>query len=457
MKRNHSERDAKLTLPEAFEKHYDQSELMPNTLEKYRDHLKKWVMHTGNPAIGSIEDVTFDRFKKALVDSGLAPASVNSAIKSIRAMLRRLGPRDARNPGARAILEHVPYTRRCRETHALPRRLTLDEMNAFYAACQIMTVPRWDGGPPAWWWQALCVWFYCTGMRLRDALSVRFDDIDFRERRVRFTARKTRKPSDLPVHKVAIDHVLRIRTKREFVFESKRLFCSGDFHVRWKEICKEAKIEPPFTPHDLRKTAASEINRAAAAMSLPPMAGVLLQHSATDVVSVSYLNQMTELSEAVEALRIPTMFSHGIAEAKRQMDREQHERIALMQAAEFGLATFPDQSEWDFRPFGFGIRGQYVPMQGGALAILKAIATSPAQRCDAETLAKAIWPAGDRPNNFRTVQGRICDRISTIRSRLRHALHLPPAYDPVPCIERGRGGVWTLLLPNARRQEEGAA
>ncbi len=68
--------------------------------------------------------------------------------------------------------------------------------------------------------------------------------------------------------------------------------------------------------------------------------------------------------------------------------------------------------------------------------------------CTVDELKAAVWPDGP-PGSFRTVQGRICDCISTIRERLRFTLLLPDCFNPVPCIERGNGGRWTLYIPTA--------
>ena len=79
--------------------------------------------------------------------------------------------------------------------------------------------------------------------------------------------------------------------------------------------------------------------------------------------------------------------------------------------------------------------------------MIEALALSPMHQCSIEELATAIWPDGKRPASFRTLQGRVCDCITTIRERLRHVLLLPDTFNPVPCIERGTGGKWTLYIP----------
>ena len=260
-----------------------------------------------------------EAFRASAIKAGGSPSTINICRSVLRAILRRVGPRETRNPAAKGFLAEVPYMKPCLVMRSIPRRLALDnEISRFYIACQTMESPRL-GFPPAWWWQGLLTWYYCTGMRIRDALRIRFADLDWERWTVRFTASKTRKPAELPLHSVLLGHINRIKTDREFIFQSKKLYLSGDFHQSWRRICQRENLERPFTRQDLRRTAASEIDRAAASKGLPPMAGVLLQHSSRSVTDRHYLNQMDELREAMEALRLPLAFKHGPKEAEHQL------------------------------------------------------------------------------------------------------------------------------------------
>jgi hypothetical protein len=177
------------------------------------------------------------------------------------------------------------------------------------------------------------------------------------------------------------------------------------------------------------------------------MAGVLLQHSSRSVTDIHYTNQTQELREALFALRLPLAFKHGPKEAERQLEKSRQESAQMMRNAHLAPATFPGASEWCFTHSAFAIRGIWVKTGGGALRLMQALATAPKRVCTLEDLAAAVWPDGYRPEKFDTMQGAICDRISKLRVRLRWALHLPEAYDPIPCLERGKGGTWTIYLP----------
>ena len=174
-----SRRPSSITLRQAFEQHYDQSDLAIGTIKKYGFELNRWERYVPqNPPIDQITDETFAEFRKAALDDGMAPATVNMSRAAYRAILRRVGPRETKNPAAKGLLKSVPYMRPCKYAKSIPRRLELDdEISRFYIACQIMERPAL-GFPPPFWWQGLVVWLYVTGMRLRDALGIKFADID---------------------------------------------------------------------------------------------------------------------------------------------------------------------------------------------------------------------------------------------------------------------------------------
>ena len=69
--------DAKLTLREAYEKHYDVTELAHSTVKWYRYVLNKWESVTDNPPIGEISNDTLAEFKKRCLDNGLGGMSIN--------------------------------------------------------------------------------------------------------------------------------------------------------------------------------------------------------------------------------------------------------------------------------------------------------------------------------------------------------------------------------------------
>ena len=71
---------------------------------------------------------------------------------------------------------------------------------------------------------------------------------------------------------------------------------------------EHAKVK--FTLHDIRRTAASEVDRIDRGIG-----PVFLQHKQFDVSSVYYLNADEELREAMFKMRVPIAFKHGHIQA----------------------------------------------------------------------------------------------------------------------------------------------
>jgi integrase len=430
----------KMTLREAFEAFYSKDELRPRSLAKARYDLQRWErVGPGDPPIGKIDDESLETFRKAMLEK-YAAQSTNGTRSVLRAIFRRLGPAITGNPCGLGILPRIPYMKPSKVIRGLPRRVDQEDLSRWYIACEQMQSPKW-GGPAAFWWQAWLVLSYFTGLRKSDIFAIRFADIDFDKGTLLFTARKTSKPMRLPLHPCAIGHVRRIEEPRRELLFASSIKAGGGFNQRWEWICRKAGIAETFTPHDIRRTAASEIERVR-----PGMGSVLLQHAINDTTHVSYLNQMEELGEAIEKMRVPLAFKHGPKQADRQLGKQRETAQSMMRAAQFSPPSFPDPAEWQFHNVGFAFRGYHVQMQGAALKILKAIALSSLHQCTLEELIRAVWPGGP-VGSLRTVQGRISDAISTIRERLRHVLLLPDSFNPVPCVARGNGGVWTLYIP----------
>jgi integrase len=433
----------KMTLRQAFEAFYPKDELSDRTIDLMHDCLARWERFVpANPPIAKITDDMLEEFRKAALVK-LAPVSVNGSRRTFRAIFRRVGPPVTGNPTGLGILPRIPYMRPTREIRGLPRRVSQEDLSRFYIACGQIQSPK-TGFPAPRFWQTLLVVLYFSGLRRGDVFNIKFADLDLDGGTLLFTARKTAKPMRLPLHPCVVEHVRRIvEPKREYLFQSS-IKISGDLHRRWNWICRKAGVEK-FTPHDLRRTCCAESERIKAGMG-----SVILQHAVNDTTHVSYLNQMEELAETIEKMRVPLAFKHGPKQAERQLAIQKERAQQMMRVAQFAPPSFPSPAEWQFHKVGFVFRGHHVRMEGAARRIVEALALSPRHNCTLEELKAAVWPDGP-VGSSRTVAGRISDAISTIRERLRHVLLLPPAFNPVPCVERGAptNGRWTLYIPGS--------
>lgn len=443
MKRRHP--DSKLTLRESFERHYDKTDLAPRTVKKHRHTLNLWEKCTDNPPVGQITNETVATFKTKALQT-LAGNSVNAHWTSIRAILRRLGPPEYKNPDGLSIIPGpVPHMKRCKVELKPPRRIDLEDLTRFYVACKHAQFPR-VGVPPADWWRALITLAYFSGLRKSDLLALTFGQIDLDRGELTFTAGKTAKSDRFVLHPVAAEHLKRIwrPVPEERIFRGMYSIGSRLYKV-WDEIDEHAKITEPFRLHDIRKTAASEVERVR-----PGMAKVLLQHCSDRSVTGRYLNQMQELGEAILAMRVPPGWKPGPKMADRAEEKQRQER-AEIRAAEFQIPYGANPAEWQFSKFGFRFRGsRWFKMEGRKLALLRAFVQAGEEPLGVEALQKIL---GTGKRGAMDVHPRIAD----LRARLRRFLGLADSWDPLPCIARGNGGVWTLHIPPNVKPPETAA
>ncbi|GAB4135583.1 MAG: hypothetical protein Tsb009_01960 [Planctomycetaceae bacterium] len=437
--------DSKLRLRQAFEKHYDFSELKAGTIAHMNAALKYWATVTENPPVGEITDETMAKFRAGGEDYGIVNRTVNGYWRSIRAILRRLGPAFTGNPTGLGIIDRVPYMKPLKVSRKLPRRVSLDELSKFYIACNIARSPKMADCPPAEFWRALIVLAYFTGLRKGDLFQLRWSDFNLRDKEIHFTAEKTGKEAIYPLHDVAIEHVQRIRTGCERLFPT-TIQRGGDYTKHWREILDRADGKR-FTLHDIRRTAASEAERVCKGMG-----SVLLQHRPLDVTGVSYLNETEELREVVEKMRVPLAFAHGPRQAERAYRNEKKRREKMMREAEFRAPGKPEPDTWRFRKgesstfAEYHFAGKWRMIGVSQWKILRAIATSE-QPATLEQLAKALYRGRKQPTEHVRISGRVNAVISKLRQSLREEFELPSKWNPVPCVERGNGGKWTLLLP----------
>ena len=75
---------------------------------------------------------------------------------------------------------------------------------------------------------------------------------------------------------------------------------------------------------------------------------------------------------------------------------------------------------------------------------------------DVDRLADAVFNGSTRPDELYRVQYRVHGCVSVVRDRLRRALYLDDTFNPIPCVERGAGGKWSLLLPAGRQPKRRA-
>jgi integrase len=414
-----SDRPLDATLRQAFDRY-----LLPelagratrNTLASYECSLRCWEHHTADPPLRKIDNASLLRFRNACETAGLRPTTINSRWTHIRAILRRVGPpTDFHNPAGEGILERVPYLKRLREAHPVPRRVSFDEIDAVYAACELATWPQCTV-PAAEWWRTAIALFYNLGLRRCDLFSLRTSAIDLEKRQLRMIVAKTGRALILPLNETVLAHVRGVWSEREFLFPNGPAISpfGGRLHyVQWKKLQTAAGVD--FSFHDLRRTCAS----AFAELGGVELARIVLGHSMRDVANRFYVDPTARLAKATADLPQPASFrvpkAYVVPPAIRRTD-------------------------WTFQSRAAVYRETTIRLPRRELAVLRALVCA-GRPLDFEDLAAvAFWddPAIDK----RTVKGA----VHRLRSSLSRALRLPELHDPLPWDRFGDRG-WTLVLP----------
>lgn len=435
--------DAKLTLREAFEKHYDKDELVEATLRRFDEALRKWERFTNNPTIGRTADKTVAQFRQECLDRGYSPATIRSNWSMLRSIFRKVGPRETRNPGALNIIKAVPWMKPVKFVRKLPRRVNLDLISKLYVACRYARFPRTDVPAPDLW-RALIVTCFCTGLRKDDLLTLKPEQIDLENGTADVLAGKTRKQDLFPLHSVVVEHLKRIwNPYADRVFRGV-LRRGGRFYVQWDDLMEAAGIpeEDRFSIHDLRRTGGSEVDRVDRGLGK-----VFLQHAPRSVTDVSYINATEDLKDVIEQMRLPDGFRAG----PKMRDRAEHKRRqerARIHADEFFVPVGSVPEHWKFQPGKFWYRGRWYRLPGRMRRqVLENLAHS-SEPVTVEELAQVVCRSKRNPNpESRTVQKRVQVEVSHVRCLLRRAFGLTDQWDPVPCCEIGGGGAWTLHIP----------
>lgn len=311
----------------------------------------------------------------------------------------------------------------------------MDDLTKVYINGKHAQCPTRTGLPPANWWRLLIVLAYATGLRRGDLLSICWDDIDWQAKSLAIDPGKTGKADWFPLTDWAMAHLERTRRPGETVFESPSMKRGGRYSDLWKVLIENAGVEH-FTLHDIRRTAASEVDRVERGFGK-----VFLQHRARDVSEAFYLCADDELREAVDRMRVPVGFKAAPRMADRAAQAKSAEAEKLhLQPSDFDAPLGTDPKLWRFTDVGFEYQGKRYRMVGLKRQLLRAFVTSagPVKNSQLRTIvAKRGW--GD-PEHQTAIE------VSRLRNRLRNLFGLGQ-WDPLPCLERGVEGRWQIHLP----------
>lgn len=280
----------------------------PKTVQLYRqalDHLIAWAEKSGVTSIQEIDPKRLTSLGKYLhglkakssakgegIGRGasitttrlLAPATVNQFIRGIRTFLRHCRLEDlAPNLSSDVIRDRLPFAKNKRE---LPRFLKAKEVRALLQACRthdaVMCSATRDGQPrakypPIFPFVATCLF---TGMRFKEAASLRWADVHLEEGIIELSASATKTGEGRRIslrETPALTEMLKRMEKesrggvyvfggdkplpRDMAESARRRLCAEERQLIGKgrnphkrEPRAEAFGAPKFTWHDLRRT-----------------------------------------------------------------------------------------------------------------------------------------------------------------------------------------------------------
>jgi integrase len=301
-----------------FRKEYEEqvlSGLEPSSGRCIGTALDAFERHVKPNRVESITTKTIDEFvtsrrndKGKKAESRVASATINKDLRHLKAALKR-----AHEWG---YLPNMPKIRMVREPEKLPRFVTAEHFEIIYAAaCDLATMPSSDGQKyaAADWWRALVVTAYMTGLRIKELLAIRREDVDFDKGILitRASDNKGKRDEAIPLHPVVIDHLRLLEGDDRFT-----LRWPHDPRTLWVEfgrIQRQAGIHLAC-PDDHKHTPACHIygfhdfRRAFATVNAPRLKPETLQRlmrHKSYKTTLGYINLASQVDDAVANMPVP--------------------------------------------------------------------------------------------------------------------------------------------------------
>jgi len=259
---HHDAPGARTRLPEAavgYLRHLEvERRMAANTLLAYERDLRRLAAWAGDRRLETLERADLEAFVRETMAGGLSPTSTARIVAALRGFYRflRLTGRVAANP-----TDDLPAPR---QFSALPKFLSLDEVEALLAAPDVTTVRGLRD-------RALIEVLYATGLRVSELISLRLTDLHLERGYVQCTG-KGSKQRVVPLGEVASTWVRRFvaearpallaRRESPWLFPNARggakLSRSGFWKVL-KTHGRTAGIRSPLSPHVLRHSFATHL------------------------------------------------------------------------------------------------------------------------------------------------------------------------------------------------------
>jgi integrase len=155
------------------------------TMDRYRQVIRDFIASLGSRANLALAHVTPKdvlTYRNSITKTGKAARTANLSVKVVSAAFNA------------AVRQHIIESNPATALESLP--VKSEEKGTFTPA----QVSKLVGAAADDWRGAILLGYY-TGARLGDVANMRWDAIDWRNKTIRFTASKTRKPVTIPLHR----------------------------------------------------------------------------------------------------------------------------------------------------------------------------------------------------------------------------------------------------------------
>jgi integrase len=155
------------------------------TMDRYRQVIRDFIASLGSRANLALSHVTPKDvlvYRNSITTTGKAARTANLSVKVVSAAFNA------------AVRQHIIESNPATALESLPVKA---EEKGTFTPDQVSKLVRAADGD----WRGAILLGYYTGARLGDVANMRWDAIDWRNKTIRFTASKTRKPVTIPLHR----------------------------------------------------------------------------------------------------------------------------------------------------------------------------------------------------------------------------------------------------------------
>lgn len=329
-----------------------------STLSHYEMDLRRWEEVTSSPdfALGlfgpegpPICEITRELLAEVRERLKARCQSINTAnrmIRSINVILHRSSPAGPGNPNGEGLADEWLHLRPFPKTAARKRTATPAEIGEWYLRTEIATWPNRADIPAPLWWRSLLVLACTYGLRTRDLLDLRWEQVYWSEQCPdpdaairspfgwlmlvpRKTQRKKPAPLILPQTRHVHAHLLTCWELAQKPTSGRVLKCPvgrrtrrthSDGQASWNTVAaqlhaerarqqRRAGIVEPYTFQHLRKTAATWLGRVDRELRR-----LVLGHAARDVSDEYYFSGVGTMRDKLPLVPMPPAFDRIFSE-----------------------------------------------------------------------------------------------------------------------------------------------